>query len=72
MTSAKVVTRCCRCSAKASCASGHVHRGDEKIIAGFCRRHRLAEAVNRWRGMKCCGCYGRWLKRMGVQPWDAW
>lgn len=49
---------CIKCPEKPLTWVGHFHRKDEKIIAGFCGKHRKESYVNTSRH-KCEGCYGK-------------
>lgn len=53
---------CVVCFEKADCFGGHVHDGEGKIIAGFCREHfRKQPQID-----GCKGCYGNWKPEMGT------
>ena len=56
---------CVKCYKKATCFGGHVHKGEEEIIAGFCKTHFQRVKKNK-KNAECEGCYGEWVNEMGV------
>ncbi len=61
--------KCLFCEEKPTCYCGHVHKGREKIIAGFCKMHFDAEErkeVTVKFKSNCPGCHGEWKEEMGV------
>jgi len=55
--------KCVVCGSKATCFGGHVHNGDDKVIAGFCKEHFRNTAKE---NNDCKGCYGEYKEEMGV------
>lgn len=53
---------CIICFQKATGAGGHVHKGDEQIIASFCKEHFRTKSTIEG----CKGCYGEWKEEMGI------
>lgn len=54
-------THCVICFELATNHGGHVHKGKEAVIAGFCDAHHDHESEIK----KCQGCYGDWQPKMG-------
>lgn len=59
--------RCLNCCRRAKTFTGHVHRGKEKIISGWCVIHSASVVNNRTPMVHCVGCDGEWRKRDGLQ-----
>ena len=63
--------KCIICLSKAVSFGGHVHIGNETIIAGFCDRHDFnckehASFCKKLSNEGCKGCYGEWTEEMGI------
>jgi hypothetical protein len=56
--------KCVICLGKAVSFGGHVHIGNQTIIAGFCKEHfNFKKKLGR---DDCKGCYGEWTEEMGI------
>lgn len=58
---------CLMCRCRANSFTGHVHRGDSEVTAGWCSMHRESRYSGRKPRQGCQGCYGTWRKKDGVQ-----
>lgn len=60
--------KCVICSEDAKTFGGHVHKGEDTVIAATCREHSEIEHSGR---EGCKGCYGEWNENMGYNDPDA-
>lgn len=60
--------KCVVCLGEATVFGGHVHKGDETVIAGTCKEHSKLSNTGRER---CMGCYGEWGENMGYKDPDS-
>jgi hypothetical protein len=63
-------SRCLACRGVVTSHGGHVHRGREIILAGWCAKHKWGAKLRRRVKPRCAGCYGTWNQRDGVER--AW
>ena len=60
---------CIICGKKAKTWTGHVHKKDKRVLAGFCKEHDNRESENllqRKPHPGCAGCFGEWEERDGL------
>ena len=59
------VERCIYCASKPLCFTGHIHKKQEIVTAGFCNVHKYKVVK-----FNACdfggGCLGQWFKRYGL------
>jgi len=56
--------KCVICFNEATHSGGHVHSGNDHIIAKFCEAH--FNERKKYRKGNCIGCYGLWKEVMGI------
>lgn len=57
-----VTEKCLICGKVAVTWCGHVRKGNKRVLAGWCRKHRAS--ISEFRGPR--GYIGPWLERMGT------
>lgn len=63
---------CIICFKPAVVWTGHVHKGNEEILSGYCHIHRYEKKQYAFIGIRknCIGCDGRFTKNMGIELTD--
>lgn len=62
-------TKCIVCLGPAEILGGHILKGDEKVLVGWCEKH--ADNSVSPNLMRRVGCYGGWHPRYGLTD-DFW
>ena len=63
---------CIICFKEATSWTGHVHKKDGDILAGWCDTHKQKDNEYSYVGIRknCTGCFGRFTKNMGINTKD--
>jgi hypothetical protein len=57
---------CIICGGKAHVLTGHVHVGEQRVLAGWCGKHQNSKGKERPGYDDCVGCHGEWRHQDGL------